>query len=330
MMVRRSCCVVLWTVLIASPAVAQQWAAKMFETTSHDFGSVPASSKAEFRFVLRNLYIPDVHVAGAVPSCGCISTRIETPLLKTHEKGAVVATLNTKAFRGKRSVTITVTIDRPYHARVPLHVKGDIRGDVVLEPGAVALGTVRQGTSVEKTVVVSRKGRGLWQILEVKGAAPYLTGEVVETKRYADRATCRLRVRLGPDAPAGTIRDHLVLVTNDPRYRGIPVLVEGRVVPAVTVTPATLFLGVVEPGGKVTKRLVVRGGKPFRITAVTSDGNHFQCQPDVDDEPKPMHVVPVTFIAGEEPGEVRETIRIQTDLPAEPPELATFAVVKAP
>jgi hypothetical protein len=43
-----------------------------------------------------------------------------------------------------------------------------------------------------------------------------------------------------------------------------------------------------------------------------------------------MHVIPVTFIAGEEPGEVRETIRIETDLTVEPPELATFAVVKAP
>lgn len=329
-MVRRSCCLVVLAVVVGSPALAQQWATKMFEATSHDFGSVPRSAKAEFRFVFRNLYVPDVHVAGARPSCGCTSTRIDKALLKTHEKGAVVATLNTKAFRGKRDVTITVTLDRPYHARVQLHVKGDIRDDVVLEPGAVALGTVRQGTPVEKTVAVSRTGYGSWRILEVKSSAKYLKAEVLQTTRSADRATCRVRVRLAPDAPVGTVRDHLVLVTNDPRYRGIPVLVEGRVVSALTVTPETLFLGVVEPGCKVTRSLVVRGGEPFRITAVTSEGGHFEFQPKLDDQPKPLHVIPVTFIAGEEPGEVKETIRIQTDLTAEPPELATFAVVEAP
>ena len=324
-MVRRSCCVVLWAVLAGSPALAQPWATKMFETTSHDFGSVPRSAKAEFRFVFRNLYLPDVHIADAQPSCRCTSTRIESALLKTHEKGAVVATLNTKNFRGKRDVTIAVTIDRPYQARVQLHVKGDIRDDVLLEPGGVTLGTVRQGTPVEKTVAVSRTGYGSWQVLEVKSSAGYLTAEVVETTRSADRATCRVRVRLAPDAPVGTVRNQLVLVTNDSRYRGIPLLVE-----ALTVTPETLFLGVVEPGGKVTKQLVVRGGEPFRITAVTSDGGHFEFRPKLDDPPKPLHVIPLTFIAGEEPGEVKETVRIQTDLTIEPPQLATFAVVEAP
>ena len=329
-MVRKSCGVVLWALLAGSPALAQQWATKMFETTSHDFGTVPRSARAEFRFVLRNPYLPDVHVAGAKPSCRCTIVRVEKPLLKSHEKGAVIASLNTKAFRGKRNATITVTIDRPYDAQVRLHVTGDIRDDVDLEPGSVVLGSVGEGTPVERTVSVSRRGYGLWQIGEVSSHAEYLSAEVVQTTRHADRTTCRLRVRLAPDAPIGPIREHLVLVTNDPRYRGIPLLVEGRVVPPVTVSPATLFLGVVEPGAKVTKRLVVRGGEPFRITAVTSEGGHFQFQPQRDDEPRPMHVIPVTFLAGEEPGEVRETIRIQTDLTVEPPELATFAVVDAP
>jgi len=34
----------------ASSASAQQWAAKMFKTNSHDFGAVARGSKAEFEF----------------------------------------------------------------------------------------------------------------------------------------------------------------------------------------------------------------------------------------------------------------------------------------
>jgi len=327
-MVRKLCLVLPLALLTGSPAAAEQWAQRLFETTTHDFGSVACNSRAEFRFVLKNIYLPDIHVATARPSCGCTSVEIENPLLKTYEKGAIVATLNTRAFRGQRSVTITVTIDRPYTARVQLHVRGYIRDDVVLEPGVVALGDVDEGTPVEKSVSVSRKGRRTWRILEVNSANPYLSAEVVDTTQARDRVSCQLLVRLDPNAPAGIIRDHLILVTNDPRSQRIPVLVEGRVVSGVTVSPATLFLGVVAPGDKVTRKLVVRGKQPFRVTSITSDGAHFRSESALGDVPKPVHVVPVTFLAGDEPGKVVETIHIQTDLNEVPPVLATFAVVE--
>ena len=327
-MVRKSWLVLVVALWISSAAAAQEWAKRMFETTTHDFGSVASGARAEFRFVLKNIYLPDVHVASARPSCGCISPTIENPLLKTYDKGAIVAALNTRAFRGQRDVTITVTIDQPYRAQVQLHVRGYIRGDVVLEPGEVALGTVEEGTPVEKTVSVSRTGRSSWRVLQVQSENPHLSAEVVSTTREWDRVRCQLQVRLDPHAPAGTIREHLMLVTNDSPSQRIPVPVEGRVVSGVTVSPATLFLGVVAPGEKVTRKLVVRGKQPFRVTSITSDGKHFECQPAVGDVPKPVHVVPVTFLAGEYPGKVVETIHIQTDLSEAPPVLATFAVVK--
>ena len=97
-MIGRSCLMLLLGFLAASPAAAQQWAKKMFETTTHDFGSVARHTKTEFPFVLKNIYLEDVHVVRAQPSCGCISTRIDNPLLKTYQEGAIVAVLNTKSW----------------------------------------------------------------------------------------------------------------------------------------------------------------------------------------------------------------------------------------
>ena len=71
--------------------------------------------------------------------------------------------------------------------------------------------------------------------------------------------------------PAGYMNDHLMLVTNDDAGQQIPVLVEGRVTPSISVSPAALFMGVVQPGQKVTKTLVVTSKKPFRILSVTCD-----------------------------------------------------------
>ena len=89
--------------------------------------------------------------------------------------------------------------------------------------------------------------------------------------------------------------------------------VEGQVRPSVVVSPADLFLGVVQAGQKVTKSLVVRADKPFRIKAITGDKASFEISEPSGDA-SPMHVVPVTFIAGAEIGKVVKTIHIETDI----------------
>ena len=78
----------------------------MFKVTEHDFGTVARGAKAEYRFVFENLYLEDVHVAGVRTSCGCTTPSVENPLLKTYEKGAILAHFNTdpsSASAGQRS-----------------------------------------------------------------------------------------------------------------------------------------------------------------------------------------------------------------------------------
>ncbi len=111
---------------------AQDWALKMFETTSHDFGTVAAGAKAEHEFVLKNIYLEDVHIASVTASCGCTIPSVRNDTLKTYQKGAVVATFNTAQFQGARGATLTVVFDRPYPAVVQLQVTMP-----VLRPGAV-------------------------------------------------------------------------------------------------------------------------------------------------------------------------------------------------
>ncbi len=149
-----------------------------------------------------------------------------------------------------------------------------------------------------------------------------------DATRAWNRVTYPLRVRLDAHAPVGPVREQLVLVTNDPRSRGIPVLVEGRVLSGVTVSPEQLFLGVVAPGTKVTRHVVVRGKRPFRVTSVTCDGSHLEVGPAPGEAAKPLHVIPVTFVAREEEGRVVERLRIRTDLDEASSELSAFAVVR--
>lgn len=309
-----------------SPSFGQDWAKKMFPVTQHDFGTVARGAKAEYRFVFENLYMEDVHIASAYSSCGCTSVRIENETVKTYEKGAIVATFNTNSFTGARGATLTVVIDQPYYAEVQLHDNGFIRTDVDLEPGSVQFGAIDQGTGYEQTVGINYGGgRSDWQITDVKSSNPHITAKVVETGRNYGQISYSLKVVVDKNTPPGHLNDYLMLVTNDSQQ--MPVLVEGRVTAGVTVSPAALFMGVVQPGQKVTKRLVVSGKKPFRVLGVTCDDKSFQFDIPKTQSPSTVHQIPVTFVAGKDAGKVVKTIKIKTDQGEMTPELAAYAVI---
>ncbi len=325
---RKSLFLVAYLVLAAAPCFGQPWAAKMFKTTEHDFGTVARGSKAEFDFTLSNLYIEDVHIVTAYSSCGCTSVEVVKPTLKTYEEGAIRAKFNTPTFLGSRAATITVIVDKPVPAEILLHVRGVIRGDVAFEPGSVQLGDVPQGTAVQQKVRVNRSGWDEWQITDVKSSNPHISAKVVGTARQNGWTTADLSVTLDKDAPAGYLQDHLMLVTSEGQNLQMPLAVEGRVVANVTVSPSSLFMGVVQPGQVVTKSLVVKGSCPFKVLSIACDDKAFKFAP-VSEEAKSVHVIPVTFVAGNTEGKVTKTIRIVTDLGQASPELSAYAVISS-
>jgi hypothetical protein len=258
------------------------------------------------------LYKEDIHVASVRSSCGCTNPQVLTDTLKTHESGEILAQFNTRAFLGEKSATITVTFDKPFYAEVQLQVSGYIRSDVVLEPGYVDFGSIDQGAGAEKKLSIAYAGRDTWEIVDVLSANRHLQAELTPTTRGGGQVGYDLLVRLKPDAPAGYIKDQLTLVTNDQRSTQIPVDIEGRVLAELTVSPASLLLGVVHPGETVTKQIVVKGKKPFKIKSVTCDAKCFEFT--TSDVAKPLHLIPVKFVAGDAPGKLNQKIRIETDL----------------
>ena len=252
---------------------------------------------------------------GVRTSCGCTTPRIKDDkrTYKTWEEGAIVAHLNTGSFIGDKGAAIIVTIDRPYYAEVQLSVSARIRSDVVINPGVVEFGTLDQGTSDEKTISVSYAGRSDWEIVDVRSANPHFEVELTERQRGGGRVTYDMLVRLKPDFPPGYVNDQLTIVTNDRSSQTVPVMVEGRVLPALTVSPASMSLGQLAPGEKVNKQLLVRAKTPFKITSVACEtGDCFDFHPAK--EASAMQIVPFTYTAGDATGNQVHNIRIDTDL----------------
>jgi hypothetical protein len=298
--------------LTCSAAFGQQWAENMFSERSFDFGAVARAAKVEHRFVLKNLYKEDVHIVGVRTSCGCTQPSILKDTLKSHEEGAIIAAFNTRAFTGQRGATVTVTIDRPQYAEVTLTVRGYIRTDIVLDPNQVSFGSVGEGEAAEKKIRIDYAGRGDWEITGANVNSPYLEADVKQLSRSGGRVSYELDVQLKEGAPAGYLQDQIFLTTNDRRGMQFPVAVEARIASDLTVSPTALMLGTLQPGQVVTKQIVVKGAKPFKIVEIRCENDAFAFQPA--DEAKEVHLVPVTFTAPEQPHKINQLIEIVTDL----------------
>lgn len=298
----------------APQVFAQKWAEAMFDHTSHNFGMVARGAKVEHVFPLKNIYVEDVHIASVRTTCGCTQPRFTKDTLKTYETGAIIATVDTRGFLGRKDATITVTFDKPYPAEVQLHTYVYIRSDVVFEPGVVLFNAVPQGTEAERVINLLYAGRNDWQVVKAVPTADFLEVQINQTGRGAGQVTYQLVVKLKPSAPAGYLQEQIELFTNDvlEEARRLVLPVEGSVVPQVSVQPAQLTLGVVTAGQSITKNFVIQARRPFRVVSVQVPDDRFTfVLPETE---KSVQVIPVTFTAKEGSGPVRGEIIIETNL----------------
>jgi Protein of unknown function (DUF1573) len=302
----------------ASSCFAEAWATKLFSETKHDFGTVARGSDTSYKFAAKNIYKQDIELLSVRSSCGCTTPTVEKKVIKTGEVGYVTATFNTRTFTGIHGATLTVSVrwnDNGHwlNGEAQLRVDGNIRSDIVFTPGAVKFESVDQGTKAEQKVEVTYAGRSNWKIVDVRGAGDGIEVELTQTQHYQGRVAYDVLVRLKDSAAPGYFNDQLVLVTNDEDNPRIPIYVGGRIIPQISVSPESLLLGEVTQGQQISKKIIVRGKKPFKIVSFQcNDEDSFQFK--TDNESKDRHIVDITFNAKKNAGGVKETIRIATDL----------------
>lgn len=293
-------------------AGTQQWTQTLFQTTHHDFGTVSRNVKAEYAFTLTNPFESDLHIAAVRSSCGCTKPIAAKNVIRAGETGEIVAQLNTRSFIGVKTAVITVVIDRPNYAEIQLTVQGNIRSDIVTEPGEIRFGDVDAGETREVVVRISYAGRNDWSITDVRGSSEHLEVRMDPIVRNGRNLTAQLRVRLKSTAAVGELVDELTVVTNDPQSGSFNLPVSVRIMPPVAVTPKYVSLGPVSKGAKVRQRFVVRGKTPFAIQAIECTDSRFSFT--LPEGKKPMHVVPLEFDGSEGEGSFRQWVTIVTDL----------------
>jgi len=313
---------------------AQKWAEDMFKVKNHNFGSVSRNAKAEYDFEVYNPYIEDIHIRSVSSSCSCTSVSVDKSTIKTYETARVKAHYNTDRFLGEKGATLTVVIDKPFYATVQLQVKGNIRTDIIFQPGVVNFGSIFSGNAVEKEVNFTYQGRSNWQVTQLKSTNKDVSANLTEISRNAGQVKYRLKVKLAPDASTGYINDRIILVSNEGLNKEIPIMVQGVVKQGITVNPSKLIIGNLEPGQEVTKKIVLRAESPFMIKEIACPNDQYSFNFQRTRSIGPSSNIQIITVSYKAPDAVtnrlfNDTISIVTDAQQTPLELKAYAKVLA-
>ncbi len=270
-------------------APAQGWAEKMFLKEKnpgglkHDFGTVPRGAQLKHSFTITNIYRVRMQVTLVKPGCACVtaSTSRAGGWLEPLESATIDVTMDGRRFTGPKTVAIHVQVGPEFISSAELKVSANSRPDVVFNPGEVNFGTVSRGTPTTQVIDVEYAGKLNWQVSEVVARDVPFTTTLKEMYRRGVpggiyQVGYRLTVALDANAPQGAFKHNVYLKTNDPASPLVPVLVEGNVQAApsaLSVSPPALSLGTVKAGVPLTRRVVVKAGKPFRVTSVEGMGS---------------------------------------------------------
>ncbi len=306
-----------------------EWALKMFEEKSHDFGVVARGSDVRHRIKITNIYKETVHIADVRTSCGCTAAKPSRYTLKSLESAYVEIVMNTVKFTRKKDSSVIITFDSPQRAEVRIPISAYIRTDVVLTPGSVNFGSVDKGVGAERTISVAYAGRADWHLRGVENLPEYLKTEVAENTRVGGSVRYTLKVTLAKNAPVGPFRSQINLITDDTSNPRIPLLIEGEVVPDIVINPSVVSLGMMKPGQEKTVNVVIRGKRPFKISKVECDSDLHAFKVRMPEDSKVVHVLPLTISTPNGEGTLVEKFTVTIDGRDEPVTFKAFCKVVA-
>jgi hypothetical protein len=314
----------------------ENWAQPLFMERGHDFGPVPRGSVVRHNFVLVNRTAQPLTILDVRASCGCTTGRALSNQVAPGQEAVIEAQMDTRNFVGIKATTLTVTLvtAQGNQGEARLMVRSNILSDIVMEPGTAGFGVVSKGQAPQQAIRIERLGAPQWKILRMAAGqrlGQFITANLQETRRSAQGVSYMLTVDVRPDAPAGSIHEEIRLSTNDSETPVVPVLVTIEVRGGLTASPTSLALGRASAAGPLVQgRILVRGNRPFAITAIEGNGDGFTAAADSDS--KALHVVNVAYRADQAPvqGDLKHTFRIVTDLPDEAPLEVQASVQSAP
>ena len=296
-----------------SPALAQSnWAEDMISPKKLDFGVIATGSEAIKVVSIQNRTSATLHISSTSTACRCAEASSPgKDALQPGESTTIEVRMNTRSFKQQRDTSLTIQFDSPQFAEVRIPITAYIRTDVVFEPGKVDFGKREFLAGGTTKVSIAYAGRPDWQIRDIKITNPDLKYKLQEKSRNGGNVTYELEMSLAPQASPGRIRDMITLVTDDATNPYVPLLVEGTIVPDITISNPNIAIRALKPGQTTTVKVVMQGNKPFLVEDVDCRKMDDCFKVKMSEKENTLQVVEMEFTAPDKPGKFAEEMIVK-------------------
>lgn len=138
-----------------------------------------------------------------------------------------------------------------------------------------AFGKVPKGTAVEHEFVLRNEGGAALRIMGIRTTAPLELGRM--PAQIEPNAEIRLRVQLDTSKLSGPFEGQILITLNDPALPEARLVLEGRVVPPIELSPRSAFFVAARRGERKESsvELINHESEPLRIEAVEHPKERF-------------------------------------------------------
>jgi hypothetical protein len=238
-----------------------------------EFSTVAQGEVIEANFKLVNEGSEPLLVKAVRPTCGCTVAEFDKEIAAEGE-GWIKAKLDTSGFSGPITKSILVVTNDPETPSMSLVIKAEVQPYLDVDPRPlVRFSTVQLSEATEKLTVSTAMDQE-FRITEVESSVPFVNAavrklEASELKAGRNSSQYELTVTMSAEAPVGPVNAQLILHTDHPKAKKVPVRVFGVVRALIHVTPSQIQFGSVEAKVKPGRNVIVvnnQEGKAVKVT----------------------------------------------------------------
>ncbi|MBP7866290.1 MAG: type I pullulanase [Acidobacteria bacterium] len=293
-----------------------------------DFGTVLQGRKVSHTFVVENHGDAPLNISGVVPNCNCTTADITRQIVEPGTSAFVRAVFDSSEFDGPVGKTIFVSSDDPERPTLNLDFKANVLRPYTTEPYPADFRRVSRNADFEmKLAFRGREGRqGAIRSVSVEKATCFEARFTPGT----DAGPAVVVLRLKPGAPPHAVEATLVVTVDDPEFPVVRIPLRGQLLDDVTVFPAALDFGTLEPGAAFPRKVfalvanpavtlrTVEFTPPFFSATVAKRASTLSAGP-AGAAPEPEAVeVSVSVKPDAPPGPVKGSMALKTDSREQP------------
>ncbi|HTS18954.1 MAG TPA: DUF1573 domain-containing protein [Verrucomicrobiae bacterium] len=243
-----------------------------FDKTVYDFGPTSLVDSVTGTFTFQNTGSGELRIGKPQPSCGCTVASLSTNVLAAGQTGQLVFNVRVAGQRGHLEKHITVPSNDAQTPAVSLSIKIEMRQLVDINPGLVFLGTLKQGTVTNFTVILRRTDGQKLVVAKTEPSSSMLTARVEPVEGSNDQAA-KLLINLHAEGAPRSFNDNVRVFLAGISQPVATIPVNGRLLGDVTLDRESLFWPVAIQTNQVvnSEQLTVR-----RITVSSTTTNRLE------------------------------------------------------